>query len=121
MIDLRSDTVTRPSRAMLERMMAAPTGDDVYGDDPTVNQLQNLVAKLSGKEAALFLPTGTQANLVGFMTATVIASRYWRLPLISLPAKLAVVIFRKRIPKSYSANAVTIANSFPMRIKFLKF
>ncbi|MBS0847761.1 low-specificity L-threonine aldolase [Citrobacter sp. JGM124] len=68
MIDLRSDTVTRPSRAMLERMMTAPTGDDVYGDDPTVNQLQEVVAKLSGKEAALFLPTGTQANLVALLT-----------------------------------------------------
>lgn len=68
MIDLRSDTVTRPSQAMLERMMAAPTGDDVYGDDPTVNQLQEFVAKLSGKEAAIFLPTGTQANLVALLS-----------------------------------------------------
>lgn len=62
MIDLRSDTVTRPSRAMLEAMMAAPVGDDVYGDDPTVNALQDYAAELSGKEAAIFLPTGTQAN-----------------------------------------------------------
>lgn len=62
MIDLRSDTVTRPGRAMLEEMMAAPVGDDVYGDDPTVNELQRYAAELSGKEAALFLPTGTQAN-----------------------------------------------------------
>ena len=54
MIDLRSDTVTRPSRAMLEEMMAAPVGDDVYGDDPTVNALQHYAADLSGKEAALF-------------------------------------------------------------------
>lgn len=68
MIDLRSDTVTRPSRAMLERMMAAPTGDDVYGDDPTVNQLQEFVAQLSGKDAAIFLPTGTQANLVALLS-----------------------------------------------------
>lgn len=51
MIDLRSDTVTRPSRAMLEEMMAAPVGDDVYGDDPTVNELQRYAAELSGKEA----------------------------------------------------------------------
>lgn len=64
MIDLRSDTVTRPSRAMLEEMMAAPVGDDVYGDDPTVNALQQYAAELSGKEAAIFLPTGTQANTV---------------------------------------------------------
>lgn len=68
MIDLRSDTVTRPSRAMLEEMMAAPVGDDVYGDDPTVNELQRYAAELSGKEAALFLPTGTQANLVALLS-----------------------------------------------------
>lgn len=68
MIDLRSDTVTRPSRAMLEAMMAAPVGDDVYGDDPTVNELQRYAAALSGKEAALFLPTGTQANLVALLS-----------------------------------------------------
>ncbi|RJT22131.1 low-specificity L-threonine aldolase [Buttiauxella izardii] len=68
MIDLRSDTVTRPSEEMLKRMMAAPTGDDVYGDDPTVNELQEYVAKISGKEAALFLPTGTQANLVALLS-----------------------------------------------------
>jgi len=67
-IDLRSDTVTRPSRAMLEQMMAAPVGDDVYGDDPTVNELQRYAAALSGKEAALFLPTGTQANLVALLS-----------------------------------------------------
>ncbi|MDA3133005.1 low-specificity L-threonine aldolase [Atlantibacter subterraneus] len=68
MIDLRSDTVTRPGRAMLEQMMAAPVGDDVYGDDPTVNELQAYAAQLSGKEAALFLPTGTQANLVALLS-----------------------------------------------------
>ncbi|MCA1922029.1 low-specificity L-threonine aldolase [Buttiauxella noackiae] len=68
MIDLRSDTVTRPSDEMLKRMMAAPTGDDVYGDDPTVNELQDYAAKISGKEAALFLPTGTQANLVALLS-----------------------------------------------------
>jgi len=67
-IDLRSDTVTRPGRAMLEEMMAAPVGDDVYGDDPTVNELQRYAAELSGKEAALFLPTGTQANLVALLS-----------------------------------------------------
>jgi len=67
-IDLRSDTVTRPGRAMLDAMMAAPVGDDVYGDDPTVNQLQRYAADLAGKEAALFLPTGTQANLVALLT-----------------------------------------------------
>lgn len=68
MIDLRSDTVTRPSRAMLEAMMSAPVGDDVYGDDPTVNALEQRVASLAGKPAALLLPTGTQANLVALMS-----------------------------------------------------
>lgn len=68
MIDLRSDTVTRPSRAMLEAMILALVGDDVYGDDPTVNALQDYAAELSGKEAAIFLPTGTQANLVALLS-----------------------------------------------------
>ena len=68
MIDLRSDTVTRPSVAMRQAMTSAEVGDDVYGDDPTVNALQDLAAKLTGKEAALFLPTGTQANLVALLT-----------------------------------------------------
>ncbi|AUX72254.1 low-specificity L-threonine aldolase [Erwinia pyrifoliae] len=67
MIDLRSDTVTRPTAAMLDVMMRAETGDDVYGDDPTVNQLEAETARLSGKAAALFLPTGTQANLVALL------------------------------------------------------
>lgn len=67
MIDLRSDTVTRPSQAMLSAMMAAETGDDVYGDDPTVNALEVRAAQLTGKEAALFLPTGTQANLIALL------------------------------------------------------
>lgn len=68
MIDLRSDTVTRPGAEMLRKMMAAPTGDDVYGDDPTVNALQEKAAALSGKQAALFFPSGTQANLVALLS-----------------------------------------------------
>src|SRR5471032_1428210 len=68
LIDLRSDTVTRPSEAMRQAMAHAEVGDDVYGDDPTVNALQELAAKLTGKEAALFMPTGTQANLVALLT-----------------------------------------------------
>ncbi|WP_236715249.1 beta-eliminating lyase-related protein, partial [Salmonella enterica] len=63
MIDLRSVTGTRPGKAMLERMMAAPTGDDVYGDDAADNALEDYAARISGKEAAVFLPTGTQASL----------------------------------------------------------
>lgn len=68
MIDLRSDTVTRPTQAMLDVMISAPVGDDVYGDDPTVNALQQYAAELAGKEAAIFLPTGTQANLVALLS-----------------------------------------------------
>ena len=64
-IDLRSDTVTRPSPAMRAAMNSAPVGDDQYGEDPTMNLLQERVAALLGKEAALWLPSGTMANQVG--------------------------------------------------------
>ena len=67
MIDLRSDTVTRPSPAMLDAMTRAETGDDVWGDDPTVLRLQARVAELAGKEAGLFFPSGTQSNLAALM------------------------------------------------------
>lgn len=66
-VDLRSDTVTRPTRAMREAMLAAPLGDDVFGDDPTVNALQERIAGLLGFEAALFVPTGTQGNLCALL------------------------------------------------------
>src|SRR5581483_2985345 len=62
-VDLRSDTVTRPSPAMRRAMMEAPLGDDVFGDDPTVNRLQQRAAEIFGFEAALLLPSGTQSNL----------------------------------------------------------
>jgi threonine aldolase len=67
MIDLRSDTVTQPTAAMREAMMSAPLGDDVFGDDPTVNALQERIAQITGKEAALFMPSGTQSNLCALM------------------------------------------------------
>jgi threonine aldolase len=67
-IDLRSDTVTQPTPAMRAAMMAAPLGDDVFGDDPSVNALQDRIAALLGKEAALFMPTGTQSNLCALMS-----------------------------------------------------
>lgn len=66
-IDLRSDTVTQPSQAMLVAMAAADTGDDVYGEDPTVNRLETELAKRLGFAAALFVPTGTMSNLLGLM------------------------------------------------------
>ncbi|MDQ2070232.1 low-specificity L-threonine aldolase [Natronospira sp. AB-CW4] len=67
MIDLRSDTVTRPTAAMRDAMMAAEVGDDVYGEDPTVNRLEALAAERLGLEAGLFLPSGTQSNLAGLL------------------------------------------------------
>ncbi|MDP1648851.1 MAG: low-specificity L-threonine aldolase [Rubrivivax sp.] len=66
-IDLRSDTVTKPTPAMRAAMAAAEVGDDVYGDDPTVNALQERIAGMLGFEAALFVPTGTQSNLCALM------------------------------------------------------
>ena len=66
-VDLRSDTVTRPTTAMREAMMAAPLGDDVFGDDPSVNALQAHIAAITGKEAALFMPSGTQSNLCAIL------------------------------------------------------
>jgi threonine aldolase len=69
-IDLRSDTVTRPSPAMREAMARADVGDDVYGEDPTVNRLQEVVAARLGKEAALFVPSGTMANQIALRSLT---------------------------------------------------
>jgi threonine aldolase len=63
-VDLRSDTVTRPSAAMRRAMAAAEVGDDLFGDDPTVNRLQDRAAELTGKQAALYLPTGTLCNQI---------------------------------------------------------
>jgi threonine aldolase len=63
-IDLRSDTVTRPDAPMLEAMVRAPLGDDVFGDDPTAQELETLSAGLTGKEAALFVPSGTMGNAI---------------------------------------------------------
>jgi threonine aldolase len=67
-VDLRSDTITRPTAAMREAMARAEVGDDVFGDDPTVNALQERIAAMLGKEAALFVPSGTQSNLIGIMS-----------------------------------------------------
>ena len=67
LIDLRSDTVTQPTAAMREAMLAAELGDDVYGEDPTVNRLESWLATELGFEAALFVPTGTMSNLLGLM------------------------------------------------------
>jgi len=69
-IDLRSDTVTKPSTEMLEAMKNAPVGDDVFGEDPTVNFLQNKMAEIFGKEAALFVSSGTMGNQLCLRTHT---------------------------------------------------
>ena len=66
-VDLRSDTVTQPTAAMRQAMLAAPLGDDVFGDDPSVNALQSQLADLLGFAAALFVPTGTQSNLCALL------------------------------------------------------
>ncbi len=69
-IDLRSDTVTRPTEAMRRAMASAEVGDDVYGEDPTVNRLQEVAAELTGKEAALFVASGTMGNQATIAAAT---------------------------------------------------
>jgi threonine aldolase len=70
MIDLRSDTVTKPTPAMRRAMMEAEVGDDVYGEDPTVNLLERRAAEITGKEAALFVPTGTMGNAIAIKLHT---------------------------------------------------
>ncbi|MGH9792730.1 MAG: threonine aldolase family protein, partial [Candidatus Acidiferrales bacterium] len=69
-VDLRSDTVTKPTAAMRRAMAEADVGDDVYGEDPTVNRLQQRAAEIFGREAALFVPTGSMGNLVAIKTWT---------------------------------------------------
>lgn len=69
-IDLRSDTVTKPTPAMLKAMIEAEVGDDVFGEDPTVNKLQEKISKMFGKEAALFVPSGVMGNQVCIKTHT---------------------------------------------------
>ncbi len=69
-VDLRSDTVTRPTAAMRRAMAEAPVGDDVYGEDPTVNELQKRSAEIFGREAALFVPSGSMGNLIAIKTWT---------------------------------------------------
>jgi threonine aldolase len=70
MIDLRSDTVTRPSKEMMNSILAAPVGDDVFGEDPSVNRLEQRTARLFGKEAAVFCPSGTMTNQIAIKAHT---------------------------------------------------
>src|SRR6476661_7164467 len=69
-IDFRSDTVTKPSRGMLDAMFNAPVGDDVFGEDPSINALESKAAKLFGMEAALFCPSGTMTNQIAIKCHT---------------------------------------------------
>ena len=69
-IDFRSDTVTKPSPAMLEAMMKAKVGDDVFGEDPSINELENMGASLFGMEAAIFCPSGTMTNQIAIKCHT---------------------------------------------------
>jgi threonine aldolase len=69
-IDLRSDTVTKPTQEMLDEMIHAEVGDDVYGEDPTVNRLEDLAARMLGKESALFVTSGTQGNQIAVLSQT---------------------------------------------------
>jgi threonine aldolase len=69
-IDIRSDTVTKPTKAMLEAIMNAKVGDDVFGEDPTVNELQRKCAEITGKEKALFVPTGCMGNQLAIKSHT---------------------------------------------------
>lgn len=70
LIDLRSDTVTKPTLEMLQAMISAPVGDDVFGEDPTVNALEQKIAKLFGKESGVFVPSGTMSNQLGILVLT---------------------------------------------------
>src|ERR1700751_842654 len=70
LIDLRSDTVTKPDERMRAAMARAEVGDDVYGEDPTVNLLEHRAAEILGKEASLFVPTGTMGNTIGIKLHT---------------------------------------------------
>src|SRR5580692_6475498 len=69
-VDLRSDTVTRPTPAMLDAMMQAEVGDDVFGEDPSINELERMAAELFGMEAALYSPSGTMSNQIGIKCHT---------------------------------------------------
>ena len=80
MIDLRSDTVTKPTPAMREAMARAEVGDDVFGDDPTVRELEAETAAILGKEAALYTPSGTMANQLAVRVTPSLGTRCWSRP-----------------------------------------
>jgi cystathionine beta-lyase/cystathionine gamma-synthase len=101
-VDLRSDTVTQPTPAMREAMAAAPVGDDVLGDDPTVKALERRMAELLGKEAALFVPSGTMSNAIAIRTHTQPGDRNPLFPALrSGPTTAPGASLQKQIPSSF--------------------
>ena len=121
-VDLRSDTVTRPTAAMRQAMAAAEVGDDVYGEDPTVRRLEETVAELLGTAAALFVPSGTMANQIALAAQVrpgdeVIVGQdahCWRFECGAL-APVAAAAFHSRAPSRWvarpSARAAAITSS----------
>jgi threonine aldolase len=96
MIDLRSDTVTQPCAGMRAAMLEAPLGDDVYGDDPTVNLLEATLAERAGKESGLFLASGTQSNLCALLSHCGRGDEY-------MPAKTRTPINTKQVAAPFWA------------------
>jgi len=101
LVDLRSDTLTRPTDAMRKAMAAAEVGDDVFGEDPTVNRLQDRVAELLGKEAALFVPSGTMANLLAFLS--------------QMRAGECIILSEDAHPYNYEAGNIAAVGGFMTR------
>ncbi|MBC8421413.1 MAG: low-specificity L-threonine aldolase [Actinobacteria bacterium] len=104
-IDLRSDTVTEPTPAMLKSMVDAVVGDDVYGDDPTVNKLQKVASKLLGKEDALFVPSGTFGNQLAILTHTSRGDE------VVIPEDNHIVIHEVGAPQVISGVGLRLLNS----------
>jgi threonine aldolase len=111
-IDLRSDTVTRPSQGMRDAIASAPVGDDVYSDDPTVNSLEERVAALFGKEAGLFTPTGSLANQLAIRMLVNPTTRTWPATHGLLKAADALEIARPDSgPYLVSTTAIAVENT----------
>ena len=104
-IDLRSDTVTRPTKKMKDAMYNAEVGDDVYNSDPTVNKLQSEVAALFGKEDALFVASGTMGNLVSLMTH------------IRQKGQAVIIGDKSHVYKIERGGLAAIGNIYPLSIK----
>src|SRR5436309_14108236 len=107
-VDLRSDTVTRPTAEMRQAMAAAEVGDDVYGEDPTVNKLEKRAAEIYGKEAALFVPTGCMGNLISMKIWThhgneVICEERSHVNLYELASMPAIAVCMPRVARVVDA------------------